>query len=367
MYGKAKEILPMKVWKLPKSKEYMRKEICSNGKYLAQIKKDGYHYMFEKDEDGNCWMFSRKVSDVTGHLVEKSANVPHIIEALQVLPNGTILVGEIYYPGGVSKDVTKIMGCHPDKAVERQKEFGPLHYYVFDILQHQGELLLNTPLESRLTLLENVLTEYELLEHDFIEYALPIFDDLDNLIDEALNNGEEGVILKKIDGRYHPDKRPAWEWVKFKIEDEGDVICMGFEPPTKEYTGKELEDWGYWENLDGEIMLGLPISLTGKMLTGSQLVKTSWTPVTKPYALGWAGSIKMGVIKDGRLVEVGTVSSGLTDSNLQDIAKDPQSFIGKPFSVRYMQAFDGAVRHPVFAGWRDDINPQDCTWEKFFG
>ncbi len=59
---------------------------------------------------------------MTKELTEKLDHVPHLAEWAKQLPNGTILCGEIYYPNGTSKDVTKVMGALADKAIARQKK-----------------------------------------------------------------------------------------------------------------------------------------------------------------------------------------------------------------------------------------------------
>ena len=125
---------PMKINKIPEGKEDLFPSICASGQYFAQLKKDGYWYQYEKQEDAS-YLWSRTVSKVTGILAEKSACVPHIMEALAEIPAGTVLIGEIYYPGKRSKDVTPIMGSLPEKAIERQNgEYGLLHYYLHDII-----------------------------------------------------------------------------------------------------------------------------------------------------------------------------------------------------------------------------------------
>lgn len=117
---------------------------CDDETWFAQLKKDGALYMYVKGLGGENYLFGRTVSKKTGLLTEKSANVPHIIEAFHDIPNGTIILGEIYYPGKTSKDVTSIMGCLPPKAYDRQfKEgYGPIHYYIYDCLGYNGTSLL---------------------------------------------------------------------------------------------------------------------------------------------------------------------------------------------------------------------------------
>ena len=117
MYPEAKMIEPMKIWKLPDNKEHMLSEVCESGEYFAQEKIDGYWYQFEKT-DNYSYLFSRNVSVTTGFLSEKGENVPHIMEALNSLPANTIIIGEIFYPGKTSKDVTTIMGCLSKTAIE---------------------------------------------------------------------------------------------------------------------------------------------------------------------------------------------------------------------------------------------------------
>ena len=139
---KIKELYPEAIMyeamKINKGSETVLRSSCNDGQHFGQLKKDGYWYQFEK-HNTYSYLFSRSASTVTKLQSEKLANVPHIQKALDVLPANTILVGEIYYPGGTSKDTTKIMGCLADKAISRQNgEYGLIHYYIHDILMYDG-------------------------------------------------------------------------------------------------------------------------------------------------------------------------------------------------------------------------------------
>ena len=87
-------IAPMKINKIPEGKETMFPSICASGDYFAEIKKDGYWYQYEKTAD-HSYLWSRTTSKVTGTLAEKSANVPHIMQIMDRVPAGTIIIGEI--------------------------------------------------------------------------------------------------------------------------------------------------------------------------------------------------------------------------------------------------------------------------------
>lgn len=342
-YAPGAECVPaMKIWKLPDGKEHMFAEVANSGDYFATVKKDGYWYEFEKTDDGVCYMFSRTVSKESGILSEKIANVPHLEKALNCLPNGSILIGEIYYPGKTSKDVTTIMGCLAPKAIQRQELCGPIHYYVHDIVKYNGVDLKNEGAWTRFQVLQKVWEKHQLSRrHMCLELAEPILDNIQEATAEALNNGEEGMVLKKKDAVYSPDKRPAWSSVKIKKMDYADVVCMGACDATKEYTGKEIETWPYWEDN---------------------------VPVTKGYFYGWKTAIRIGAYNDkGELVEIGTVASGLTDE-LRENLKNFDDYYLRVCSVQCMEKDkkEHTLRHPFFKGFRDDKNAKDCTFDTIF-
>ena len=254
MYPEARMVLPMKIWKLPDGKENMFAEVCENGKYFASEKIDGFWYQYEKTQN-YAYLFSRSDSKVTGLLSEKSENVPHIMEALAVLPPNTTLIGEIYYPGKTSKDVTTIMGCLPEEARKRQKG-NPIHYYVHDIIMYDGVNLINAPAEDRYKILNKIWYLHHLDTFPFLLLAETFTENIAERTAEILARGGEGVVLKKKSSKYTPDKRPAWDTIKIKQMDSVDLVCIGLCAPTKEYTGKDLENWTHWEDMNGNLYCG---------------------------------------------------------------------------------------------------------------
>lgn len=349
LYPKAMMIMPMKVWSLPKNKSHMKEEVLNDDKYFKTVKKDGYWYQLEKTMDGECFLFSKTVSKKTGLLSEKGENVPHIIQPLlSKIPNGTVMVGEIYIQGKTSSDITKIMGCLPEKAIERQKlDEDKVSFYVHDLLMYKNTSLLEVGAYDRFKLLTKAFEICGLNDEPFIEIAELITTDGVEALSRLLNEGEEGLILKLKDGAYFPDKRPSWNTIKFKrTTGDLDVVCMGYEAPTKIYAGKEINDWKYFD--------------------------TDGTSVTKAYKNGWIGALKIGVYIDNVLTQIGTVSSGLTEDLLIKIAADPESFTNKALTVGAMEINeeDKTLRHPFVNskvgtfGFREDMDIKDCTWEK---
>ena len=52
-------------------------------------------------------------------------------------------------------------------------------------------------------------------------------------------------------GLPEPGKRTAHKTLKVKREIADDIDCfiIGVEPPVREYTGKEIGAWKYWEDI----------------------------------------------------------------------------------------------------------------------
>lgn len=365
LYPEAEDMMlpAMLIWKLPAGKEDRLSEVCENGEYFLEEKIDGAFYQFVKTPN-HSYLFGRTVSRKNGLLTEKSANVPHIVDALSSIPADTVIVGEIYVPSGTSKDVTSIMGCLPEKAIARQKD-SPIHFYLHDITFYNGEDVTALGAEDRYDILHKLWNECGLAQYSFLRLAEKVTENLEQTISDILARGGEGAVLKKKDAPYTPDKRPAWSTIKIKQMDSIDLVCTGFCAPTKEYTGKELETWPYWIKITDDPDFGEIEELSISCKYGEE----GWQPVTKYYAFNQYSAIKIGGYDDnGNLVELGTVSSGLTDEMKQDMSENPDSYLGKVVSLDCMSIDkkEHTLRHPVFKAWRDDKNPEDCKISEVF-
>ena len=360
-------IEPMLVWKLPSGKENKLSEICQSGDYFLEEKIDGAFYQFVRTENYK-YLFGRTVSTKNGLLTEKGANVPHILNALDVLPKNTILIGEIYYPGCTSKDVVSIMGCLPELAVKRQ-ENNPIHYYLHDIIEYDNINLSNLGAEDRYKILVGVWNKHNLSQYDFLRLAQKVDENLEEEISRILKSGGEGVVLKKKDYPYAPGKRPAWSTVKVKQMDSIDLVCMGFCPPTKEYTGKELDTWEYWviEKQDENGVWIEQEKVCPYKAIRSPEYRT--LPISRYYFYGWNTAIKVGAYDNqGELIELGTVSSGLTDDMKRDMTENPQNYLNKVVSLDCMSIDkkEHTLRHPVLKSWRADKDAKDCIIDEIF-
>lgn len=367
-YPGALMIEAQKYWSPLEKHKYLIPERVDNGKYFAQLKKDGNWYMYVKGYNGETYLFSRNESVKTKLLTEKSGHVPHIIKALENLPNKTILLGEIYQPGGDSNDTGRIMRCLEDEAVRRQEENGYIHFYIFDCLSFDGEMLLDVGAWDRWLKTKEIYNDYSFGNYNFLELAETITENIYETALDYLAKGEEGMVAKLLTAPYTPGKKPAWSSIKIKKEDSADLVCMGYEDPTKEYEGKEINTWDYWliEKYDSELEVWTEYERTReqKCVKG---IGFRTIAVTKSYYYGWAGSMRIGAYdENNNLVEVGTVSSGLTDLVKAELVTNTNKYVGKVVKIDMMEKFEGTIRQPVYRGLHDDKNAFECTLQEIF-
>ena len=376
--SKIKELYPeAKMYEaqlINKGTDKLLKAACESGKYFGQLKKDGYWFQAEI-HNNYSYLFSRSKSTITNLQSEKSANVPHIMEALNNLPKETIIIGEIYYPNGTSKNVTTIMGCLPPKAIERQNgNYGKIHYYIHDILMYKGIDFVEQKATNwqRYQILQKIFYLHELNKYDFLELAESWEDNLYSRVGDSLAAGEEGMVIKAKEGIYEPGKRPTTN-LKAKQVDFVDAIIIGFKEPNKEYDGKEIENWQYWidpedENYINGVEYKYPIGLHYSSFKVDD--ENEFKPVTKAYYMGWTNArIVLGAYDtNGHIVEIGTIHSGISDEMKKDMTENPQNYLNKVVKIQCMSLDkkEKTIRHGFFKGVRDDKEVFDCTVEDIF-
>lgn len=347
-----------------------KKEIMTyimSGDYIGAIKKDGHYMRFVKDIDGSMTWQGRSES-VNGGYINKIDKVPHLQKFFDNLPNGTVLLGEAYFPDlAGSKNVTTILGCNTPKAIERQKDH-PLHYYIFDVWAYNGESYLNKSIEDRIKIFKNIfkIINLNLFSSNFIELAkYERGENLKELLEWAREHDEEGIVITRANSKPEPGKRTARKTIKVKKELDIpiDAFLTGkYKAANRMYEGKNIEDWEYWEeNLTH-------IKKKGKFYedysNGADII-----PVKANYFNDIPGSLEIGVYKEStdEIVPIGWIS-GVSDEVKISIKSADSPYIKKPCLVNAMEIDDksGCLRHGKILEFREDINWKDCTWEKIY-
>lgn len=113
----------------------------SAGRAMYTVKRDGMMHIIRKTKELGVEIYSRRMDLVTD-------KYPHLVRALGNLPDDTILLGEIIFVTEEGKDnfnlVSSICRSDPEEALAKQKEFGNVWYYIFDVAYFKGANLLTT-------------------------------------------------------------------------------------------------------------------------------------------------------------------------------------------------------------------------------
>lgn len=291
--------------------------------YIGSYKKDG-EWSKVIIENSNVIIQSRSISKKTGKYNEKQDSLPHLVEEFKKLPNNTVLLGEICFDELYlrSKDVGSILRSLTPLALEKQKEEkNKLHFYCFDVLCWNNQELDQKGFAERISYLHKV--KAILGNSKYIRFVeIKTVDQIVNEYQDYLDKGGEGFVLQKKTAIYRPGKRTAWESIKLKkCTDEIELKVVDIIEPEREYTGKELDTWEFFDK-DG-------------------------TPVTKYYYKGW----KAGVVVDFNGVEV-RAASGITDDDAKWLAtKEAQEAVNNGQLYAKIEAMEiepesGSMRHP---------------------
>lgn len=404
----------------------------NDSSYIIEEKFDGtralIHFFSQDtvDEEGNksdpvgyCRVFSRRVSKKTGFYVENTDSLPQIREINKPDLAGTIIDCELFIDGLPFKEVSSTLNCLWDKAVERQIEKGFITAHVFDIIFYRGIDLRRFPLSRRKEFLNIIIEE---ADSPFIK-EVPYHDcgadsDFDNAYNEAtklvgekyidqysdeileqenkypnlvkcfkqdlpltprayyemiVSLGGEGVMVKPKSGKYYHKR--GWEYSKIKKFLTRELIVIGFDEPTKEYTGKESKTWAYWEEVS-----------TGKKVMGSFYGNKDYVPITKFYYNNQVGNLLLGVLiskddyekmpknkkgdicgyyEDDLLLMQVCECAGFDDETRDFFTKNRVDMEGTVVEVKANEIFkdSGKLRHPRYLRRRFDKAPEECTWE----
>jgi len=181
--------------------------------YYYEPKLDGTRALTIKKGD-EVKMINRRRGDYAGKF-------PEIVADLKFIEGDIILDGEI-----CSKDFSTLAGrAHTTDPfrIELLSKHQPCTYYIFDILEHNGEKLAGLPLADRKRFL------YSIREREHIRIVIP--QPLELLLEQVERKEIEGIVAKDPDSPYKFRRSPSW--VKFRIEDTEDLPIIGYEDTDK--------------------------------------------------------------------------------------------------------------------------------------
>src|SRR4051795_10283077 len=191
--------------------------------WLFEVKWDGYR-VEAVVRDGKVSIFTRNGHDAETYF-PRLLNPPTWIDAREAIVDGEVVALDERGRPNFSLLQERISMGRTGRPV-------PLVFQAFDLLYHDGRLLLDVPLEDRKRLLALVVKPTSR-----VQLAQPI--DTEGIVFfEAVKAQElEGIVAKHRRSRYEPGRRTS-AWLKIKARPEQELVVGGWTPG--EGNAKEL-------------------------------------------------------------------------------------------------------------------------------
>jgi DNA ligase D-like protein (predicted ligase) len=187
------------------------KEAPDGPDWLHEIKLDGYR-MHARLDAGRVQILTRRANDWTN-------KYPSIAKAITDLPaQNAYLDGELC---GVLPDGKTAFNLIQNATDTCQ---GLLIFFLFDVLFLHGENLIALPVVDRKARLAALLKSApESLQYNDHQIGHgPVFHRV------ACQHGLEGIVSKRVNGRYEPDRR---SWLKTKCLNREEFVVVGWSDP----------------------------------------------------------------------------------------------------------------------------------------
>jgi bifunctional non-homologous end joining protein LigD len=296
-------------------------ELPSGKDWAFEVKWDGYRALAYV-RGGEAALVSRNGNDLT----ERFATVAGAVARTVKTPDG-VLDGEVC--------ALDEQGRPSFSAMQQAKPETPIVYEVFDLLELEGDPLVELPLRQRRKRLEVLLDR-----RNRTVRLSETFEDGESLLQAAKQQGLEGIIAKRLDSPYRQGKRTR-EWLKIKTHGRQEFVIAGYTKGQGRRSGR-------------------------------------------------FGSLVLGVWRGDELSYVGNVGTGFTDKDIDELLARlrPLEQKGSPFpvvpkmpkvkkddvvwvkpelvaEVEFVEwTHDGRLRAPSFQGLREDKSAREVRREE---
>ncbi len=198
----------------------LAEDIPRGAGWIFEVKWDGYRAI-AKVSGGEATLTSRNGNDLTARFPNVAKEVAKAVKTPDAVLDGEVCALDE-------------AGRSSFSAMQQGKPGTPLVYYVFDLLEVEGESLADLPLVERRKRLERLLDR----RNRSVRLS-EAFDDGAALLEAAEQQGLEGIVAKRLDSRYTQGKRTR-DWLKIKTHGEQEFVIAGF---TKG-TGRRASSFG---------------------------------------------------------------------------------------------------------------------------
>lgn len=191
-------------------------EPFDNDDWFSELKLDGIRFLYSTMS--GIRFYTRHENEVTDRFPELFTNM---------IPKGTILDGEIIISDEMGRPdfescLSRFQVSSP-KRIPIISKINPITFCVFDVVYYKGKKISHLPLTERKEMLDEILPE----DLPQITKTLSIQGNGKALFDLVVQQGLEGIVLKRKDSKYEIGKRSK-SWIKVINYNYETVSIAGF-------------------------------------------------------------------------------------------------------------------------------------------
>ena len=183
-------------------------EVPGGDDWLHEVKWDGYRAIVRL-AGGEATLTSRNGNDLTARFPTVAKGVEKAVKTPDCVLDGEVCALDDEGRASFS-------------AMQQGKAATPLVLYVFDVLEVDGEPVIDLPLTKRRKRLEALLDK----RNRTVRFS-ESFDDGEALYAAAVEQGIEGIVSKRVDSRYLPGRRSR-DWLKVKTHGRQEFVIAGY-------------------------------------------------------------------------------------------------------------------------------------------
>ncbi|RST58573.1 DNA ligase D [Siminovitchia terrae] len=297
------------------------------GNWLYEIKYDGYRGILEWTEQ-KVHLWSRNGKDLLPQFPEVKSFLDTISERMQehlpILLDGELVILENPFKANFTKLQQRGRMRSKEKIASESSKW-PCHYLLFDLLAYQGNDLTSSPFLLRKNKLSELVQLLELPEtpdpgDDKLLQYIPFSNSLKKSLHNMKEFESEGIIEKQAQSKWLEGKRTS-EWLKVKNWKTASCFITSMDEKNGYF------HVGVWKD-------------------------TSMFPL---------GQFLFSLDYETKAALKTTIRENHTGREGSMYFVDPSICV----DINYLEWTDNQLREPHFKSLRFDLQPNDCTFEKF--
>lgn len=243
--------------------------------WLHEQKFDGYRILANLDH-GDVELLSRRFKDWTEQFPSVASAVSHIKAKRAVLDGEVAVV--------MADGRTSFQGL--------QNAFGRrdanVAYFVFDLLELDGEDIAKLPLEKRKERLAKLIGKKQ---DGIVRYSDHVIGRGGEFFKLACKQGLEGIVSKRRDKPYSPGRGGSWTKTKCWLRQE--LVIAGYTDPEGARTHVGALLVGYYEDgklkYAGKVGTGFSMQMLAELKKTLEPLETAKCPFTPEPSRAWTG------------------------------------------------------------------------------